>query len=75
MKRSYQRGGVYQKNGSWFGCWREFGKQYARKLADVCEEYPDAKSVRPLLDEKMLKVNSGRVDNPASILSVCDFFE
>lgn len=77
-----QRGYIWKENGAWYGRWREtvlvdgkpVRKQRAEKLADYCDDYRTKADVRPLLHERLEKVN-GRDYDPQSTMPLADFFE
>jgi integrase len=77
----HQKGYVFEKSGSWY--LRYYGKvvqpdgavatqQLSKRLAPVCRDYPNKRSVRALVDEFLLPINSGKL-RPQSTTTIEQF--
>jgi len=77
-----QKGYIKKSHGAWFGVWYQDELkdgiikrvQKARKLADCGERYRSKRDVRPLLDEILEPLNSGKCD-VRSTMSFTEFVE
>lgn len=84
-----QRGYIFRPRRSkwWYGRWREEviekgtdgnshirRRQKCERLCEYSDKYRTRRDVQPLLDEKLLPFNTGRIV-PESSLTVCDFAE
>ncbi len=77
-----QQGYIWRKGQGWYGRWWEDAlvngdvvrKQRCKKLAEYSDRYRSQKDVRPLLDDYLRPLNTGRT-KPESTLTITEYVE